>query len=152
MASGVIWSPQALADLEATCQFIQRDSPRQAQLFAQRVIATIHRLALFPRSGRIVPEFGLVEYREVPVGSYRLIYRVEGEEVYILTIHHTHHSSHVQAIAPASVVALHALHAQTLGRLVTRYFTMRTGRLIVKYPPGTKQHSPKVDSRTAARI
>jgi plasmid stabilization system protein ParE len=47
------------------------------------------RLSQFPRSGRIVPELGRDDIREVIVQSYRVIYRLRGDEVEILTVHHS---------------------------------------------------------------
>jgi plasmid stabilization system protein ParE len=57
-------------------------------VFVERVFAATERLSHFPRSGRIVPEMGVEEIREVIVQSYRVIYRVVLEEVEILTVHH----------------------------------------------------------------
>jgi plasmid stabilization system protein ParE len=38
--------------------------------------------------GRIVPELGIENIREIIVGSYRVIYRVRHEDVQVLTVHH----------------------------------------------------------------
>jgi len=59
-----------------------------ANLFVERVATATERLAEFPRPGRVVPEIGVQEIREVIVQSYRVIYQVVGEEVEILTVHH----------------------------------------------------------------
>ena len=84
----VAWTSQALDDLEAICLFIARDAPRYAGVFADRVFRGTDRLARFPRSGRVVPEIGREDIREVIVQSYRVIYRLLSDEVEILTIHH----------------------------------------------------------------
>lgn len=84
----VTWTDQALDDLDAICLFIARDAPRYAELFAHRVFHATERLSLFPLSGRVVPEIGRDDIRELIVQSYRIIYRVLPEEVEILTIHH----------------------------------------------------------------
>ncbi|MBI2901096.1 MAG: type II toxin-antitoxin system RelE/ParE family toxin [Planctomycetes bacterium] len=84
----VVWTPQALDDLDAVCLFIARDSPRVAQTFAGRAFQAADRLALFPRSGRVVPELGIEDVREVFLQAYRIIYRVRGERAEILTVHH----------------------------------------------------------------
>ena len=70
------------------CLFIARDAPRYANLFADRVFRATDRLAQFPKSGRVVPEIGRDDVREVIVQSYRVIYRLLPEEVEILTVHH----------------------------------------------------------------
>jgi toxin ParE1/3/4 len=68
--------------------FIARDAPSVAQVFVERVFAAIMRLEAFPRSGRIVPEIGQEDIREIIFGSYRIVYAVSEEEVNILTVFH----------------------------------------------------------------
>ena len=46
------------------------------------------RLARFPLSGRVVPEFPTGSFREVLVGNYRIIYEPAERQVEILTIMH----------------------------------------------------------------
>jgi len=82
----VKWTPQAADDLEAICAFIARDAPQVAATFADRVIRATDRLASFPHLGRVVPELGIENIREILVGSY--IYRIREEEVHLLTVHH----------------------------------------------------------------
>ena len=52
----LIWSPQALADVEEIRAYIALDSRSYADLTAQRILAAVERLKAFPESGRIVPE------------------------------------------------------------------------------------------------
>ena len=84
----ITWTNQALDDLDAICLFIARDAPRYAELFAERVLRATDRLAKFPLSGRVVPEIGRENIREVIVQNYRVIYRVLYDQVEILTVHH----------------------------------------------------------------
>ena len=85
----VRWTPQAADDLAAICEFIARDSSEMAGIFADRVLRATDRLAQFPRAGRIVPELGVQNIRELIVGSYRVIYRVRKDNaVQLLTVHH----------------------------------------------------------------
>jgi toxin ParE1/3/4 len=84
----VTWTDQALDDLDSICLFIARDAPRHAELFAARVFQATERLEHFPRSGRVVPELGRDDLRELIVFSFRVIYRVRPDEAEILTIHH----------------------------------------------------------------
>jgi addiction module RelE/StbE family toxin len=84
----VSWTPQAADDLEAICLFIARDTPQIAATFADRVVTATDRLECHPRMGRVVPELGLEDLREILVGSYRVIYRVRDDEVHLLTVHH----------------------------------------------------------------
>ena len=84
----VNWTVQALDDLDAICEFIARDAPRYAQLFAIQAFETVDRLEMFPLSGRVVPEINRKEIREVILGNYRIVYRLKEEETEILTVHH----------------------------------------------------------------
>ena len=84
----VTWTEQALDDLDAICLFIARDAPRYAELFAGWVFRATERLEQFPHSGRIVPEIGREEIREIIVQSYRVIYRMLPDEVQVLAVHH----------------------------------------------------------------
>ncbi|PYS04341.1 MAG: hypothetical protein DMG16_02950 [Acidobacteria bacterium] len=56
-------------------------------VFAQKAFDAADRLAQFPRSGRSVPELDNVDFREVILGNYRLIYRLRSGDVQILTVH-----------------------------------------------------------------
>ena len=52
----IIWSPQALRDIESIRAYIAQDSPRVAELVVGRIIKAVERLRTFPESGRKVPE------------------------------------------------------------------------------------------------
>jgi toxin ParE1/3/4 len=49
----LIWSPQALRDLEAIRDYIAVDSPRYAALVLERIVVGVERLRTFPESGRL---------------------------------------------------------------------------------------------------
>lgn len=82
------WTPKARGDLEAAVGYIARDSPRLARSFAARIESATDRLTTFPRSGRVVPELERPDIRELIVQSYRVVYRLQGDGVEILTVHH----------------------------------------------------------------
>ena len=84
----VRWTPQAADDLEAIADFIAGDSPQYARLFTMDVLAAVERLADFPNSGRVVPELKDPAIREILLGSYRIVYRVKGDLVELLTVYH----------------------------------------------------------------
>ena len=58
MAFKLIWSPSARLDLKDIAAFIAKDSPSAADRFVMSLFQAVVRLADFPESGRIVPEFG----------------------------------------------------------------------------------------------
>jgi len=83
------WSDIAEADLDDIYDYIARDVPYYAELFVERLIEATDRLEMHPRSGRRVPEAGLHDdIRELIVQGYRIIYRIEAEEINILTVTH----------------------------------------------------------------
>jgi plasmid stabilization system protein ParE len=84
--SRVIWSPQALHDLESIRDFIARDSPLYAGLVIQRLVASVERLGAFPKSGRVVPELGRSDVREVIQPPFRIVYRLSGDGVEVATV------------------------------------------------------------------
>ena len=92
----LVWTRRAIADVQSITQFIAQDSPHAAQLVTQRLIAAVERLALFPQSGRIVPEIDDPLIREVIQGSYRIVYRLIRQELHILTVHHAARLFHLE--------------------------------------------------------
>ena len=84
----VTWTEQALEDLDAICLFIARDSCGIADGFASPVLASADQLGALQLSGRVVPEVGRDEIREILVQRCRIIYRVLSDaKVEILTLH-----------------------------------------------------------------
>jgi len=86
--SRLIWSPRAIADLEAIRDQIALDSEQYAGLVVGRLVAAPSRLLQFPESGRMVPEFGRPNLRELILRPYRLVYRLQGDVVEVVTVFH----------------------------------------------------------------
>jgi plasmid stabilization system protein ParE len=81
-------TPPARAQLVAAVASINADRPSAARDFARRVEAALRRLVDFPESGRVIPEFERLGYREVLVDSYRLFYRASGEVIWVVGVWH----------------------------------------------------------------
>ena len=88
MAHRVVWSQRAVQDLEAIAEYIAQDSPAYAAGVVRTVINQTKTLSRFPRSGRKVPEFDDENIRELLAYSYRVIYRIQEEEVLIAAVIH----------------------------------------------------------------
>jgi addiction module RelE/StbE family toxin len=84
----VTWSPQVRDDLNEIAAYIARDSSRYAAAVISRILVAGRTLEYLPWRGRIVPELGLDDYREIFVHGYRLIYRIEDRRVKILAVIH----------------------------------------------------------------
>jgi toxin ParE1/3/4 len=84
----VIWSDNALKDIEEIAGYIERDSIYYSELLVQRIFENGNSLEFFPRRGRKIPERNNPEIREIHVSPYRIIYRIENNTISILTVLH----------------------------------------------------------------
>ena len=84
----VIWRDSALDDIERIRLTIAQDSTGRAAEFVNRIFEASERLALFPRSGRIIPNLERPDVREIIVRPYRVIYRVDPDAVRIYGVRH----------------------------------------------------------------
>jgi addiction module RelE/StbE family toxin len=84
----IVWSSQALTDLRAIHDFIGRDSEHYAGLQIDRLIRRVERVSGMPSRGHPVHEFMGPSLREVHEGPYRIIYRIQGEEIQVVTVVH----------------------------------------------------------------
>ena len=88
MALKVIWSPEALEDVESIAEYISRDSRFYAQATVSKIIDITRQLTKFPQIGRILPEFHSKTFRELLVYSYRLVYKIERSKIIIVAVIH----------------------------------------------------------------
>ena len=68
--------------------YIKKDKTAAAVNFRNKAEKILRRFEEFPESGRIVPEFPELPYREVIVPPYRFFYRVKGRIVWIIAVWH----------------------------------------------------------------
>ncbi len=88
MARGLVWSPEAIEDIESIASYIERDSPWYAKAVASKIVEAAETIPEFPELGRIVPEVGDPAIRERFAYSYRIIYRLERHRVLIAAVIH----------------------------------------------------------------
>jgi toxin ParE1/3/4 len=86
----VIWTARSLKDLEEIGEYISKDSLKYAKLTLEKLIEMAKLIEANRLIGRIVPEVGQNDIREIITGNYRIIYqtKVKGS-AYILTVHHS---------------------------------------------------------------
>ena len=84
----VFWTNRALDDLLLIREHILRTSEVYAERTVDRLVARSEQLAVFERSGRVVPEVGRDAVRELIESPYRLIYRIRSERVDVVAIVH----------------------------------------------------------------
>jgi toxin ParE1/3/4 len=84
----VQFTPSARLQFLSALAYIRRDNPAAATRFRKRAESVLRRLENCPASGRLVPEFPELPYREVLVAPYRFFYRLEGRIVWIVAVWH----------------------------------------------------------------
>jgi toxin ParE1/3/4 len=83
----VVWTPEARQDRADIWGYIAADNPNAASRLDQLFSDAAARLADFPMLGRAGR---LVGTRELfPQASYRLVYEIQGETIWVLTVVHT---------------------------------------------------------------
>ena len=88
MASKIVWTENALNDLEGITRFISQDSVHYARTMLQRIAEATDKLVEFPESGRIVLEAESSQCREIICSPYRVIYQIISGDIYIVTVLH----------------------------------------------------------------
>jgi plasmid stabilization system protein ParE len=82
----IIWTENALQSLDEVADYIAVSSPSAASKLVVNLFEKVDRLELFPESGRLVEEVKEMGYREVIVNPCRVMYKIEGETVFILHV------------------------------------------------------------------
>jgi plasmid stabilization system protein ParE len=77
----------AFKDLENTLHYYEEQGvPDQGRRLVAEILHKSERLAKYPESGRIVPEFGVPFLRELIVPPYRLVYKIEPKNIWIIRV------------------------------------------------------------------
>jgi toxin ParE1/3/4 len=80
------WSQRARADLRAIFTHIAVDNRGAAERWIGRILEHADLAAEAPLLGRIVPELGQADIRETYLRSYRIVYRTDGQDLWVLTV------------------------------------------------------------------
>ena len=84
----ILFTPSARKSFLSALEYIRREDPAAAKRFRVKSESILKRLIDFPQSGRIIPEFPDLPFREVIVPPYRFFYRLEGETIWIAAVWH----------------------------------------------------------------
>ncbi|MBI1768785.1 MAG: type II toxin-antitoxin system RelE/ParE family toxin [Bacteroidetes bacterium] len=84
----LIWTDFAIDDLKSIHEYISKDSKVYADRYIEKLISRIDQLEGFPLSGRIVPEFGQENIRELIEGNYRIVYKINQDYIGIVRVQH----------------------------------------------------------------
>lgn len=82
------WSQRARADLKAIHDYIAKDSAINAKAVVRDILARAATLPETPHIGRRVPELNDPDIREVSAHSWRVIYQLRDDAVFIVTLVH----------------------------------------------------------------
>ena len=86
----VNWTPQSIEDIHNIREYYQDKSEKYSEQLTDKFFEKAELLEQHPLIGRIVPELGNTNLREMIFKNYRIIYHVVSEErVDILTIHNS---------------------------------------------------------------
>ena len=84
----VRWSTLARRQFRSIIEYVAGDSISGALTLRTRIDTAASRLVGFPLLGRVVSDFQDAKVRELIVGHYRLVYRVDGHMIFIVTVVH----------------------------------------------------------------
>lgn len=83
----VSFAASAVQDLEAIrTWYAGQQIPDVGERLVREIVSAVERLADFPMSGRIVPEFGIVQLREIILPPFRIVYRADKRAVRIVRV------------------------------------------------------------------
>jgi len=85
----VEWTDKAKSSLRSIYNYIRNDSGFYAEEVRYKFITESEKLNKFPRLGRIVPETSNENIRELFIYSYRMMYEIIEDNIYILSIIHS---------------------------------------------------------------
>jgi len=84
----IIWSPLAVDRISEIAEYIAQDNLNASVKWIDNIFKKIEQLGKFPESGLIVPEMSRNNIRELIYENYRIVYRIESEQISILTVRH----------------------------------------------------------------
>ena len=85
----VVWANVAECDLKDIIEYISIDSPQNALKILKKIKQKASELYTLPERGRIVPELqdqGILQYREIVITPWRLIYRITERKIFVLSL------------------------------------------------------------------
>jgi len=85
----IVWTQLAIDDLKSIHDYISVESRVYAIRMIEKLIARVQQLEYFPESGKIVPEFGQKQIRELIEGNYRVVYKIHSDHIGIARVHHS---------------------------------------------------------------
>ena len=85
----IIWTNVAENDLKGIIEYISIDRHSNALTILKKIKQSASNLYTLPERGRIVPELqaqGILQYRELIIPPWRLVYRIDERKIYVLSV------------------------------------------------------------------
>ena len=82
----LIWTKNAVSDLNEISGYIALDNRSAAKRLAKRVYSHVKQLISHPLSGSFIPETENLRYRQIIEGPCRIFYEVQGDMVIVLHV------------------------------------------------------------------
>lgn len=85
----VVWTPRARDDLKAIHDYIAQDAPINAKKVTRDILSKAATLAdLPPLASKVVREVNDESLREISFHSWRIIFHLRDQKIYIITLVH----------------------------------------------------------------
>lgn len=85
--TAITFAASAVRDLDEIRDWYDaQQAPRVGKQMIEGIVSAAERLIDFPESGRVVPEFGMVNLREVIHPPFRIVYRLDRSRVRIVRV------------------------------------------------------------------
>jgi len=83
----ISFAASAVNDLDDILSwYVDQQAPDAGDNLLKDIFSQIERLGAFPESGRVVPEFGIANLREIIHSPFRIIYRFDENKVRIVRV------------------------------------------------------------------
>lgn len=85
----VIWAESAIEQLRAIHDYLAQTSPQYASHLVDRITNRSKQIAAFPFSGRVVPEYGRPQIRELIENQHRILYHIRPDRIEVIAVVHS---------------------------------------------------------------
>ncbi len=96
----VIWTHRARTDLKTIHDYIAKDSQQNAQKVTHLILQKCQSLLTIPHSGKKVSGINQTDLREIGVYSWRIIYHINNNDIFIVTVVHQRRNASPQELTP----------------------------------------------------
>ncbi len=83
----ITFTASAVNDLDdIRSWYADQQIPAVGDKLLREIVSQVEKLGAFPESGRVVPEFGIANLREIICSPFRIIYRLNENKVMVVRV------------------------------------------------------------------